>query len=99
SDYKWLTLGEINDQVTSFGRGLLAVGLQRYDRVAIYSETGVHFFTSLLSANMYGGVAVTLFHTLNDEGLVHGLNETDTKFIVTSFELLDRVASFIKHCP
>ncbi|KAH9398806.1 Long-chain-fatty-acid--CoA ligase 4 [Tyrophagus putrescentiae] len=99
SDYKWLTLGEVQDQVISFGRGLAAIGMQVDDRVTIFCETGIHFFSALLGANLYGGVVVTLFHTLNDDGLVHGVNETNAKFIVTSFELLDRIASFVQHCP
>lgn len=99
SDYKWMTLGEVSDQVMSFGRGLTAIGMQVEDRVTLYCETGIHFFSSLLAVNMFGGVVVTLFHTLNDEGLVHGVNETNSKFIITSFELLDRIASFVHRCP
>lgn len=99
SDYRWLSLGEVCERIYSLGRGMVAIGLKKTDRAAIYAETSVNFFTSLLGLEMYGGVAVTLFHTLNNESLIHCLNETESKYMLTSFELLDRVVSFIDRCP
>ena len=99
SDYSWLTLGEVGELIYSLGRGLVGLGMKQSDRVAIYAETSVNFFTSLLGTGLYGGVIVTLFHTLNEDCLVHCLNETEANYILTSFELLDRLSSFIDRCP
>jgi len=98
-DYKWLTLGEVGKRVEDIGRGLMANGLVTGSRVAIYAETGVQWFLSSCAINKIGGVLVTVFHTLSDDGLLHALNETKVTHLITSFELISRVSSLADKLP
>lgn len=99
SDYKWLTYGETMQLIQDTGRGLKTIGLKKLERVAIYSETGTNVFISIAGCSYAGAEVVTLFHTLTNEGLVHALNQTEVSVMFTSFELIDRVSSFIDQCP
>ena len=99
SDYKWITYGQMKERTLATAKGLVSLGLEMGTNVGIFSETGINFFGMYLSVFHFGGVVVTLFNTLNDEGLVFALNQTKTTFLYTTFELLDRVASLIDRCP
>jgi long-chain acyl-CoA synthetase len=99
SDYKWLTLGEVGKRVDHIGRGLMVNGLMTGDRVAIYAETGVQWFLVSTAITKVGGVLVTVFHTLNDDGLLHALNETKVTHLITSFEFISRVSSLMDRLP
>ncbi|CAG2116733.1 unnamed protein product [Medioppia subpectinata] len=99
SDYKWLTLGQVCDRIDHISRGLMDAGLQKGDRVAIYAETGVQWFLMSGAIAKMGGVLVTVFHTLSDEGLVHALQETEVTALVTSFELITRVSALSVQLP
>ena len=99
SDYKWLTLGEVNTRVDDIAQGLIASGLQSGDRVAIYAETGVQWYLSSTALTKIGAVLVTVFHTLSDEGLIHAINETEVCYLITSFELITRVSVLSERLP
>jgi long-chain acyl-CoA synthetase len=99
SDYRWLTLGEVSQRIDRIAKGLMHCGCKRGDRVAIYAETGVQWFLMSGGIAKVGAVLVTLFHTLNDEGLIHALNETEVSFLITSFELITRVSALSPKLP
>lgn len=42
---------------------------------------------------------VTLYATLGDEAIVHGINETDATLVVTTQELLPKFKLLLKECP
>lgn len=42
---------------------------------------------------------VTLYATLGDDGVVHGVNQTEVEMIVTSHELLPKFRNILKECP
>lgn len=98
SEYRWQTMNETIELMYALGRGLSAIGLQKGDLVVVYAETGRHFLNSVLATNCFGGKVVTLFNTLHDDGIIHAINETEPNFIITSFELVDRVSRLIDQC-
>ncbi|XP_054158441.1 long-chain-fatty-acid--CoA ligase 4-like [Oppia nitens] len=99
SDYKWMTLGEVSQRIDNISRGLMATGIRTADRVAIYSETSAQYFLMSAAIGRMGAVAVTVFHTLSDDGVVHALNETEVKYLVTSYELIKRLAGLSDRLP
>lgn len=41
----------------------------------------------------------TLYSTLSEEGIVHGINETEVTFLFTSYNLLPKLIHLLKKCP
>jgi len=42
---------------------------------------------------------VTLYATLGDEGVIHGINQTEVEYVITSHDLLPKFKSILKECP
>lgn len=42
---------------------------------------------------------VTVYATLGDEALIHGINETDVRFIITDASLLHKLSALIDRLP
>lgn len=70
------------------------------------SELGRFFFkciflfvTHLLNCLLFVScVVVTLYSTLGDEAVTHGINECEVSFVVTSFELLPKFKVVFYDC-
>lgn len=41
----------------------------------------------------------TLYSTLSEEGIIHGINETEVTFIFTSYNLLPKLVHLLQKCP
>lgn len=46
-----------------------------------------------------GGVVCTLYATLGDDGVAHGLNELESRVVVTSIALAPKMPSILAKCP
>ena len=77
-----LSYAEIDDQANRFAAYLMAHGLQRGDRVAIYLPNGVEAVISLFGALKAGGVFVMLNATTKFDKLVTILNDCGATAIV-----------------
>lgn len=47
--------------------------------------------------NLYDGIkcfsaVVTLYATLGEDGIIHGINETESTHLITSYDLMPRIA-------
>jgi len=94
-NYCWKTYNEVYTEVRSFGRGLRSLGFNNMMNVAIFSETRAEWMIAAFGCMKQSLPIVTLYANLNDEGFVHGLVETETSCIITSYDLLPRVMNII----
>merc|ERR1711911_403080 len=94
-NYCWKTYNEVYTEVISFGRGLRSLGFNNMMNVAIFSETRAEWMIAAFGCMKQSLPIVTLYANLNDEGFVHGLVETETSCIITSYDLLPRVMNII----
>ena len=74
-------------RIDDIGRGLLSLGLKKGDRILIYSETRPEWLLTAFAAFRHGLTLVTLYSTLGEEAVKHGINESQVKIIITSQEL------------
>ncbi len=44
-------------------------------------------------------VVVTIYATLGEEAIAHGINETEVSFVITSHDLLPKFKSLLKSTP
>ncbi|MBL8260033.1 MAG: acyl-CoA ligase (AMP-forming), exosortase A system-associated [Candidatus Competibacteraceae bacterium] len=78
-------------QVQAAARGLLALGLKRSERVAIYLPKQFEAVVALFAAASAGGVFVPINPLLKPEQVGHILRDCDVKILVTARARADRL--------
>lgn len=91
TDYQWVTRGEILDRADAIARGLRQLGVQQNDKVMIYAETSLEWFLVALALQRLSSITTTLFSTLSDSGIVHGLNQSESCYLVIDESLLMKI--------
>lgn len=95
-EYKWLTYSQAHEQVSQLGRGLRSFGLSKGDNVAIFADTKAEFQMFAQACFQQGLVMVTIYATLGDEALIHAINETEVRVILTDPKLVSKLGSLYK---
>ncbi|XP_075555164.1 fatty acid CoA ligase Acsl3-like [Dermacentor variabilis] len=90
-EYRWKSYKEAHTIVDALARGLNTLGQLPYSRVVIFADTREEWMLIALACFRRAITVCTIYATLGDEGLVHGINETEVKTIITSEELLSRL--------
>lgn len=98
-DYKWHTFREVNDLCTEFGRGLRELGLCPRQNVVIFAETRAEWMIAAHGLFKQNIPVVTIYATLGDEAIAHGINETEVTTVITSHELLPKFRHILALTP
>lgn len=93
--YHWITFREWGDLAERFGRGLREIGIQPKERVVMFSETRADWMTAAYGCFQHSLVIVTLYTNLGDEGIVHGLSETEVSTVICSYETYGKLLQVI----
>ena len=94
-EYVWRTYEETRKEIVLFGRGLRSLGIGDKSNVVIFSETRAEWMIAAFGCMKQSLAIVTLYANLNDDGLVHGIDETESSCIITSQDLLPRVMNIV----
>ncbi|KAJ0063648.1 hypothetical protein NL108_004774 [Boleophthalmus pectinirostris] len=87
--YRWLSYEKAHRLARQFGSGLLALGQQPKNNIAIFCETRAEWMIAAQACFMYNFPLVTLYSTLGGPAIAHGLKEAEVTHIITSKELLE----------
>lgn len=98
-EYSWLTYTEVEKMASNFGKGLRSVGHQSKENIVIFAETRKEWLISAMGCFKQSIPLCTLYATLGDEAIIHGINETEVKHIITSHELLPKFKTLLAKCP
>ncbi|RMX48628.1 hypothetical protein pdam_00007999 [Pocillopora damicornis] len=98
-EYSWLTYAEVDVRARAFGKGLAALGQQVRENIVIFSETKADWMIAAQGCFAQNFPLVTVYATLGDEALIHGINETDVRFIITDASLLHKLSALIDRLP
>jgi len=93
-----LSYGELHDAVTRLASGLLRLGLQRGERVAIYLEKRFETVIASFGAPAAGGVFVPLNPLLKAEQVGYILRDCNVRMLVTSPERLALLQETLTAC-
>ena len=93
-----LSYRELQDQVARFASGLLNLGLQRGERVAIYLEKRFETVVASFGAPAAGGVFVPLNPLLKAEQVGYILRDCNVRVLVTSPERLALLHETLPAC-
>ncbi|VDD94238.1 unnamed protein product [Enterobius vermicularis] len=96
-DYHWQTYREVYNRV-----GLIAAGLRsitdKESKVVIFAETRADWLITAFACFRANVTIVTVYATLGEEAIAQAINETSATVLVTSAELLPKVAKFCRKC-
>ncbi len=93
-----LRYGELQDSIERFAGGLIGLGLQRGERVAIYLEKRFETVIASFGAPAAGGVFVPLNPLLKPEQVAYILRDCNVRVLVTSPERLALLAAVLAEC-
>ncbi len=90
---------ELDEAMRGMANGLLALGLARGERVAIYLEKRLETVVASFGAPAAGGVFVPLNPLLKAEQVGFILRDCDVRVLVTSPERLAQLEGVLSECP
>ena len=94
-----LPYGDLHAKVTAFASGLLALGLQRGDRVGIWLEKRLETVVASFGAPAGGGVMVPMNPLLKPEQVLYIAQDCNVQVLITSPERLALLAPLLQGAP
>lgn len=98
-EYKWRSFFESEQQASYFGKGIRELGVQPRDRVVLFAESRAEWMVAAHGLFKQSATIVTIYATLGEDGITHGVNETEVTTIITSHELIPKLRSILKTIP
>lgn len=98
-DYKWKTFIEVERLAACFGRGLRELGVRPKENIVIFAETRAEWMIAAHGCFKHNIPIVTIYATLGDEGVAHGINETEVTTVITTHDLLPKFKTLLAHLP
>ena len=86
--FDFWTFQELKDAAAALGAGLVVkTGMKPGDKVLIFAETQRDWMVAALAIFRQGGIVVTAYATLGEEGVVTSLNQTEATTCVCDAKL------------
>ncbi|CAL4105089.1 unnamed protein product, partial [Meganyctiphanes norvegica] len=98
-EYIWTTYSEMAEMSHNFGRGLRVLGHEPKENMVIFAESRPEWLISAIGCFKQNVPVCTLYATLGEDAIVHGINETEARHVITSHELLPKFKSILARCP
>ncbi|CAH0726249.1 unnamed protein product, partial [Brenthis ino] len=98
-DYVWRSYDEVVSEARAFGAGLRALGCAPRRNVVMFAETRAEWMLAAHGCFTQSIPVVTIYATLGDEAIAHGINETDVSTVITTHELLPKFKKILAKTP
>jgi len=98
-DYSWLSYLELSQRAEQVGRGLRDLGLLPRSRIVLYADTCAEWMICAIGSFRQSMAVVTIYTNLGEEGVRHGIGQTEAELVFVSRQLLPRLLSVLPHCP
>lgn len=82
SEPLYITYQQLWERIECFGKGLVSLGIQPGQFVALYEETRWEWLTSMLALWTQHMIAVTVYANLGEDGLKYAMKESDCAAVV-----------------
>jgi acyl-CoA ligase (AMP-forming) (exosortase A-associated) len=86
-------------QIQAVARGLLALGLNRSERVAVYLPKRLETVAALFGAAFAGGVFVPVNPLLKPDQVAYILRDCNVRVLITTRDRADLLAPLLANCP
>ncbi|XP_044752999.1 long-chain-fatty-acid--CoA ligase 4 isoform X3 [Coccinella septempunctata] len=97
--YKWKTFYEVNTLASNFGKGVRELGNEPLKNVVIFAETREEWMIAAHGLFKQNIPLVTIYATLGDEAIAHGINETEVTTVITSHDLMPKFKNILSQTP
>ncbi|KAG0411771.1 hypothetical protein HPB47_011109 [Ixodes persulcatus] len=77
----------------------MAHGVRPRQNVVILAETRLEWMLAAQACLRINIPVVTLYATLGEDGIIHGINETEATHLITSYDLMPRIAKILHKIP
>jgi len=95
-----ITWREYHDRVRDFSLGLVALGMQRGDKVAIIGDNRPEWVCSEIAAQAAGGASVGLYQDSNLNEVAYVIDHCDATFVVAEDqEQVDKILDMMETLP
>jgi len=84
SDYRKITWRQARREVLDLARGLASLGLNKGDRCVLFAESRPEWVIADQAIQACGATGVPLYPTLSREDLSYMIQDSDSKFVITS---------------
>lgn len=98
-NYVWLTYGEVDKTAKLFGRGLHSLGQESKKPVVLFAETRPEWMIAAHGCFKQNIPVVTIYATLGEDAIAHGINETEVSVVITSHDLLPKFHKILPKTP
>lgn len=98
-EYQWLKYNDLDVRADQFGRGIRELGVHPRERICIFADTRAEWMTSALGCFKNSIALVTIYTNLGDEGIIHGISQTEVTTAITSLELLPKLIHVLPDLP
>lgn len=98
-DYTWVSYHDANDRIEQLAAGLVKNGVKPDDRVILFAETRPEWMLCSQAIFRTGATLATLYATLGDDGITHGINETEVTHVITSYSLVPKLLKLKQQIP
>lgn len=98
-EYKWKNYNDMDRLTTSFGRGLKEYNLTMHKNIVIFAETREEWMIAAYGCFKQNMTVVTIYATLGEEAIAHGINETEVNTVITSHNLLPKFKRLLNVLP
>jgi carnitine-CoA ligase len=90
-----LTFAEFNERVNNLAHGLVAAGVAQGDRVAIMLGNSLEFLLASYALKKLGAVEVAINTGFRGSGLVHVVNLTEARLIITEDQFVEPLSAVL----
>lgn len=73
-EYQWRTFTDVDREAKHFGSGLRELGQEALKNIVIFAETRAEWMISAQGCFKQNFPIVTIYATLGDEGVIHGMH-------------------------
>lgn len=98
-EYKWKSYRDVDRLTTSFSRGLREFNLTARKNIVIFAETREEWMIAAYGCFKQNLTVVTIYATLGEEAIAHGINETEVDTVITSHDLLPKFKRLLNVLP
>ena len=99
-EWKTYTQEQTRNEAYRIGAGLMALGLQKGDKIALLSESRAMWILAELGAMYAGATDVPLSVNLGEgKDLVFRINHSESKWILVSGNHLPKIRAILSECP
>ena len=82
---------KVDSESDLFGNGIRSLGVRPGDKICLFADTRAEWLVSAIGCFKNRIAVCTIYTNLGDEGIIHGITQTQVSTVVTSLELLPKL--------